>query len=84
MDLLKEFSFLFGRDRMKSAFRSVKRDMDYMNADQRNLKLSLNEWIQYLNQENQMLKARVLELEQKLSSAESVIEDEELCKLRGM
>lgn len=84
MDLIKEFSFLFGRDRMKSAFKAVKRDMGYFHKEQENLKTSVNEWIVFLDHENRMLNSRVMELERKLGEQENQAEESELSPLRSI
>jgi len=80
MELLKEFSFLFGRDRMKSAFKAVHRDMQSLYVEHEELKGSTNEWVMYLDRENRMLKAKILELENKLQCAE----EEKISTLKEM
>lgn len=62
---------LFKDNRLNAAFAAVKFDMDNLEDNHNALKMSTNDWIVFLDDENQHLKMRVRELERKMESMEN-------------
>jgi len=54
---------MFFKKKVIKSFKRVKTDLADTKAQHFELKRSTNEWIQYLYRENELLKARVKELE---------------------
>ena len=71
-------------NRLKNAFRTIKTDMDFINENHDALKNSTNEWIMFLNQDNQDLKERVQELEKKLDLLDHAFDEQRLSVLRSI
>lgn len=80
MKLAKRFNRLFRNQKLKKAFRAVKFDMDTIESEHKALKLSTNEWVVFLDQENRYLQAKIRELERKIDS----FEEEKLSILRSV
>jgi hypothetical protein len=80
MKLAKRFNKLFRSHKLKRAFQAVRFDMDALESENKALKLSTNEWVIFLDQENRFLHARINDLEKKLDS----LEDEKLTVLRNI
>jgi len=74
---------LFNKEaRLKSAFKAVQIDMDCIDMRQEAFKDSANEWIIQLDQENRTLKARVAQIERRLSSTNDTVSEMNIEVLR--
>ena len=59
---------IFKDKRLAAAFSAVKFDMDNLEENQTALKMSTNDWIVFLDEENRYLKTRIKDLERKVDS----------------
>ncbi len=65
-------------NKIKKAFKAVKKDICDLEEHQRQIKRSTHEWILHLNSENSLLRSRLTTLEKRLEK----IDDEKLGILR--
>ncbi len=79
---------IFKDKRLATAFAAVKFDMDVINENHDSLKMSTNDWIVFLDEENRHLKMRLKDLERKVDSMQSKrpkkSEEQELTVLRTL
>ncbi len=70
--------------RLKAAFGAIHADMRDLQHDHKSLKLSTNDWIVYLDNQNRQLKQRVLELEEKMASMSASVDSNRLSMLKEL
>jgi|GEM_PF-2798852 len=78
MEILDMFKTMIDETSIKTAFRNIKQDITVLNDSHDELKASANEWIMFLDRENRELKARLFEIEGRLSLLEENAERKEV------
>ena len=82
MNITKTIKQLFKNKKLAKAFQAVKFDMEFLEEKHHSLKMSTDEWIMFLDQENRYLKMRVKSLEKKLDGLEDNYYDKKLSVLK--
>jgi len=82
IQFIKRIKNVLNREsRLKAAFSAISSDMKDLKVKQDALRMSVDEWIMFLNRENQDLKARVRELEAKIEKRMVVVDNDRRNKL---